>query len=173
MLSRARIRSKPGRVMSMRRVALTVLNERRHKATQSAQVGLPSLVITRKDVVEQGKQVHMVRRNGDLVAIRLRPRLAQASAIQVFARVRFPNVRSKEGRDVARGFLHGAQPYRVASTALQQSVASRCVSHDAFESRISRYVAKPVRVWVAVASILEAQPELERRLRFWRDDLTH
>jgi hypothetical protein len=52
MLSRARVRAKPGRVMSMRRVALPVLNERRYQATQSAQVGLPSLVVTRKDVVE-------------------------------------------------------------------------------------------------------------------------
>jgi hypothetical protein len=157
----------------MRRVALTVLNERRHKATQSGQVGLPSSLITREDVVEQGKQVHMVRRNSDLVAIRFRPRLTQASAVQVFARVRFSNVRSKEGRDVASGLLHGAQPGRVASTALQQPVTRGCVSHDAFESRISRYVAEPVRMRIAVASILKAQPELERRLRLRRDDLTH
>jgi hypothetical protein len=55
MFSRARIRAKPGRVMSMRRMALSILNERRQKTSQSAQVRLQSFVITRKDVVEERK----------------------------------------------------------------------------------------------------------------------
>ena len=154
-------------------MALSVFNERGQEASQSSQVGLPILVIAREHVVEQGKQVHMVWRHGDLVPVRLCPRLAQASAIEVFAGMRFPNVRSEEGRDVARCLLHGAQPGRVASTALQQSVTSGCVSHDALEGRIIRYVAETVRMRVAVASVFKAQPELKRRLRFGRNDLTH